>query len=127
MKIVEQLRELERAAFCAPWRSRAFEIDCPFPHGEDCGDLHTCCEVEAPEHYPNSPAEPAGEGDGQCVIQIDVPGLEDLSERNAAFIAAMRNALPLLLDVVAEAELVSEPPQALAAALARLAAFEVAP
>jgi len=99
-----ELAELERlekeAAWPAPWRAHTFEIECPCPNGEDCGDMHSCEEVEAPEAYPASPEAPADLGDGQCVVQIDVPGLESLAGPNAAFIAASRNALPRLLSEV---------------------------
>ena len=96
----EQIAELERlmaGAWPAPWVAHTFEIDCPCPNGEDCGDLHTCEQVEAPEAYPASPEDPAEPGDGQCVVQISVPGLESLAGPNAAFIARARNALPSLL------------------------------
>lgn len=99
----ERLAELERlltGAWPAPWVAHTFEIECPCPNGEDCGDLHTCEQIEAPEAYPASPEEPAPAGEGQCVVQIAVPGLESLAGPNAAFIAAARNALPALVSEV---------------------------
>jgi hypothetical protein len=96
----EQIAELEALmaqAWPAPWTARTFEIDCPCPNGEHCGDSHTCEEVEAPEAYPASPAAPAAEGEGQCVVQISVPGLESLAGPNARFIATARNLLPSLI------------------------------
>jgi hypothetical protein len=96
---IEELARLEReAAWAAPWTVHSFEIECPCPNGEDCGNLHACDEVEAREAYPFSPDDPADEGEGQCVVQIAVPGLESLAGPNARFIAAARNALPALLD-----------------------------
>jgi hypothetical protein len=97
---IAELRRLMAGAWAAPWVARTFEIECPCPNGEDCGDLHTCEEVEAPEAYPDSPEAPAPEGEGQCVVQITVPGLESLAGPCAAFIAAARNAMPSLLSEV---------------------------
>jgi len=37
---------------------RRFEIDCPCPNGDDCGDSHDCVEVESREEYPASPEQP---------------------------------------------------------------------
>jgi hypothetical protein len=96
----EQLANLERliaGAWAAPWVAHTFEIDCPCPNGDDCGDTHTCEQVEAPEAYPASPEDPAPAGEGQCVVQISVPGLESLARPNAEFIVAARNALPALI------------------------------
>jgi hypothetical protein len=101
---LEELRRLLAAAWPAPWVARTFEIECPCPNGEDCGDLHACDEVEAPEAYPASPDDPAPPGQGQCVVQIAVPGLESLAGPNAEFIAAARNSLPSLLDRLEAAE-----------------------
>jgi hypothetical protein len=81
----------------APWTARTFEIDCPCPNGEDCGESHSCEEVESPEAYPASHEDPAPESEGQCVVQISVPGLESLTRPTAEFIAAARTAVPLLL------------------------------
>jgi hypothetical protein len=94
---LDALERLMAAAWPAPWRAHTFEIDCPCPNGEHCGDSHSCEEVEAPEAYPASPEEPADEGDGQCVVQISVPGLESLARPTAEFIAAARNDLPAIL------------------------------
>ena len=94
---LDELERLEGETWVAPWVARTFEVDCPCPNGEDCGDMHSCEEVEAPEAYPDSHEEPAPEGEGQCVVQISVPGLESLSRPTAQFIAAARNALPALL------------------------------
>jgi hypothetical protein len=95
---LSELERLEReAAWPAPWVAHTFEVDCPCPNGEHCGDSHTCEEVEAPEAYPASAQDPAPTGEGQCVVQISVPGLESLAGPNAQFIAAARNALPKLL------------------------------
>ena len=98
----EQLIEWEALTadsrlWAAPWIARTFEIDCPCPNGEDCGETHSCEEVESPEAYPASPAAPAAVGEGQCVVQISVPGLESLSRPTAEFIAASRTAMPALL------------------------------
>lgn len=88
--------------WCAPWSASTWEIDCPCPNGEHCGDTHSCETVEALEAYPNGkPGEPAAVGDGQCVVQIDVPGLDIFAKPNGAFIAAARSALPRLLAEVA--------------------------
>ncbi len=86
--ITELRRLLAASPWCAPWVAHTFEIDCPCPNGEDCGDTHTCEHIEAPDAYP----------DGQCVVQISVPGLERFSAPTGQLIAAMRNALPALLD-----------------------------
>jgi hypothetical protein len=96
----EQLAEWERlvaGAWAAPWVAHTFEIDCPCPNGEHCGDSHTCEEVEAPAAYPASPEDPAPAGEGQCVVQISVPGLESLARPTAEFIAAARTAVPALV------------------------------
>jgi hypothetical protein len=99
---LDELAALEAKAFCAPWVARSFEIECPCPNGQHCGDSHTCEEVNAPEEYPwssDAPADPDAENAGQCIVQIDVPGLEDFAKANAALIAAMRNKLPALLSM----------------------------
>lgn len=94
---LERLIAHERV-WAAPWVARTFEIDCPCPNGEHCGDSHSCEEVEAREEYPNgAPGEPADEGSGQCVVQISVPGLATFAGPTAAAIAALRNAAPELL------------------------------
>ena len=105
---IDALSALEQAAFCAPWTAHTFEIDCPCPNGVHCGDSHTCEEVEAPQEYPHSPDDPAQTGDGQCVVQISVPGLETFAKRNAALIVATRNALPALLAEIRAAREVVE-------------------
>lgn len=90
----------------APWTAHTFAIDCPCPNGEHCGDTHSCVEVEAREEYPNGePGDPAEEGEGQCVVQINVPGLETFAAPTAAAIVALRNNAPALL---AAAELVQK-------------------
>jgi hypothetical protein len=94
---LDALERLMAAAWPAPWVPRSFEIDCPCPNGDDCGDSHSCEEVEAPEAYPASPEAPAPAGDGQCVVQISVPGLESLARPTAEFIAAARNDLPAIV------------------------------
>jgi hypothetical protein len=94
---IAELERLMAAAWPAPWVAHTFEIDCPCPNGEHCGDTHSCEQVEAPEAYPASPEEPAAPGEGQCVVQISVPGLESLAGPTAAFIVAARNTLPSLL------------------------------
>ena len=100
-----ELRALAERAWQPPWVARTFEIDCPCPNGSHCGDSHTCEEVEATEEYPNgAPGEPAAEGDGQCVVQISVPGLDTFSKPTAALIAAMRNGLEPLLTALDAAE-----------------------
>ena len=87
----------------APWTARTFEIECPCPNGVHCGEPHTCEEVEALEEYPNgAPGEPADEGDGQCVIRIDVPGLEDFAGPTAAAIVALRNNADALIEAARE-------------------------
>lgn len=96
----ERLEELERlvaGAWEGPWVAHTFEIDCPCPNGEHCGDTHSCEQVEAPEAYPASHRHPAAPGEGQCVVQIHVPGLESLAGPNARFIAAARTAVPELI------------------------------
>jgi hypothetical protein len=94
---VDTLDRLLAQAWPAPWVPRSFEIDCPCPNGEHCGDSHSCEEVEATEAYPASPENPAPEGEGQCVVQISVPGLESLARPNAELIATARNVLPALI------------------------------
>jgi hypothetical protein len=119
---IDELERLERAAWVAPWVAHTFEIDCPCPNGEDCGDTHSCEQIEAPEAYPSSPEEPAAPGEGQCVVQISVPGLESLAGPTAAFIAAARNALPsLLAEVTAARASRSAPPAPERAEIERLA------
>jgi hypothetical protein len=92
------LKELQRLEASNPWRgewvARTFEIDCPCPNGVDCGAQHTCEEVESPESYP----------DGQCVVQISVPGLETFAVPVARYIAALHNAAPELLERMAKLE-----------------------
>lgn len=105
---LDDLERLHREAFRAPWVSRTFEIECPCPNGEDCGDSHTCEEVEAPEEYPADSEHPAEPGHGQCVVQIDVPGLEQFARSNGQLIAAARNALPRLIAAAREAERLRE-------------------
>lgn len=78
---------LAKLPWPAPWTANTFEIDCPCPNGDDCGDSHTCEEVDASEAYP----------DGQCVVQIHTPGLETLAKPCAEFIAAARTDVPRLL------------------------------
>lgn len=90
----------------APWSARTFEIECPCPNGKHCGEPHTCEEVGALEAYPcGEPGAPAEEGEGQCVVQIDVPGLETFAGPTAAAIVALRNNAAALL---AAAELVQK-------------------
>jgi hypothetical protein len=86
--LLAQVDAHDKAMFKGPWRAHTFEIDCPCPNGNHCGNPHTCEEVEAPEEYPSPP--------GQCVVQIDVPGLDTFAKANAEGIAWMRNALPEL-------------------------------
>jgi len=88
---LDRLEELSAAAFCAPWTASTFEIDCPCPNGVDCGDPHSCEVVEALEEYPDSPEEPAQAGQGQCIVQISVPGLDRFAKANGALITALRN------------------------------------
>ena len=96
----DALRALEanERVWQAPWVAHTFEIDCPCPNGEHCGDTHTCEEVESPEAYP----------EGQCVVQISVPGLETFAGPTAQFIAASRNALVSLLDAADERDALAE-------------------
>jgi hypothetical protein len=92
-----------KGVWAAPWSARRFAIECPCPRGVHCGELHTCWEVEAREEYPHgAPGEPADEGDGQCVVQIEVPGLEDFAAPTAAAIVAMRNGIEGLLAAARE-------------------------
>jgi len=86
--------KLDALPWPAPWVAHTFEVECPCPHGADCGDSHTCEEVEAPQAYPWSPQEPAGTGEGQCVVQLSTPGLDRFARPCAEFIAAARNELP---------------------------------
>ena len=95
---LERLEKLLGSAWPAPWTAHTFEIDCPCPNWEHCGDSHTCEEVESRESYPYSHNEPAPKGHGQCVVQIQVPGLESLAGPNALFIATARNLLPAIID-----------------------------
>ena len=114
--VVAELRELEAKAFRAPWRAHTFEITCPGDScdaavnaaEDECGYDHEIAEVDAPEEYPASPTEPADVGHGQCVAQIDTPGLATFARRNAEFIAATRNALPRLLARLDALERVAE-------------------
>jgi hypothetical protein len=95
---LDEFERLERdpRLWKAPWRAHTFEIDCPCPNGDDCGDTHYCCEVEAPDEYPDS----------QCVVQISVPGLETFAEPTAAFIAfARNNAAAIIAELRAAREL----------------------
>ena len=98
-----QFDELEAALaderlWNAPWTAHTFEIDCPCPNGEHCGDSHSCEEIEALEAYPRgAPGEPAEEGEGQCVVQISVPGLETFAAPTAKAICLLRNLGPALL------------------------------
>lgn len=86
---IRRVRELDAGrAWKAPWVAHTFEVDCPCPNGEHCGETHTCEEVEAPEEYP----------DGQCVVQISVPGLETFARPTAELVAYYRTAAPLLAD-----------------------------
>jgi len=87
-------KKLDALPWPAPWVARTWEVDCPCPNGQHCGDTHSCEEVEAPEAYPASPEEPAPAGEGQCVVQISTPGLECFARPCAEFIAAARNELP---------------------------------
>jgi len=98
------LRRLCEGGFRRPWTMRRFEIDCPCPNGDDCGDSHDCVEVESREEYPASPEQPAEEGHGQCIVQISVPGLEEFAQANGELVVAAVNALPALLDRVERAE-----------------------
>lgn len=88
--LIARVRELDAHphTWKSPWVAHTFEIDCPCPNGEHCGDSHTCEEVEAPKEYP----------DGQCVVQISVPGLETFAKPTAELIAYYRTAAPLLAD-----------------------------
>jgi hypothetical protein len=106
--------KLDALPWPAPWAAHTFEIDCPCPNGDHCGDTHDCAEVEAREAYPSSPEEPASPGRGQCVVQISTPGLETFSRPCAEFIAAARNELPAIRKRCAALEAV-----AVAAASAR--------
>lgn len=84
---IDALEALHAKAWKGPWIAHTFEIDCPCPNGEDCGDTHTCDEVRAPDEYPEG---------GQCVVQITVPGLERFASPTAAAIAALHNAAPAM-------------------------------
>lgn len=100
---LNHLEVLLQNAWPAPWTHHTFDISCPCENAEDCDncpgeqDGQTCAEVEAREAYPYSHKDPAQEGCGQCVVQINVPGLESFAARNAEFIAEMRNMLPAIL------------------------------
>jgi hypothetical protein len=39
---IDDLRAIEAKLWPAPWRARSFEIDCPCPNDEHCGNSHTC-------------------------------------------------------------------------------------
>ena len=69
-----------------------------------CGEPHTCEEVEALEEYPcGEPGAPAEPGAGQCVLWIDVPGLETFAGPTAAAIVALRNNADALIEAADEA------------------------
>ena len=111
--LIARVRELDAGrAWKPPWAAHTFEIDCPCPNGEHCGETHTCEEVEAPEAYP----------DGQCVVQIDVPGLERFARPTAELIAEYRTAAPLL---AAEVERLRAQVAELRAALEPFAGFDI--
>ena len=87
----------------APWTARTFEIECPCPNGVHCGEPHTCEEVEALEEYPcGEPEAPAKPGAGQCVLWIDVPGMETFAGPTAAAICALRNNADALVEAARE-------------------------
>ena len=88
--------KLDALPWPGPWVAHTFEIDCPCPNGEHCGDTHDCAEVEDRTAYPASPEKPAEPGHGQCVVQINTPGLETFAKPCAEFIAAARNELPAI-------------------------------
>ena len=90
--------KLDALPWPGPWVAHTFEIDCPCPNGEHCGDTHDCAEVEDRTAYPASPEKPAEPGHGQCVVQINTPGLETFAKPCAEFIAAARNELPAIRD-----------------------------
>lgn len=99
---LDALQALCDAAFKGPWISRTWEVECEH---YDCDDSHDLETVLAPEEYP------AFEGDPQVVAQVSqhdgaitTPGLEQFASANAAFIAAARTALPVLLDIVRAAD-----------------------
>lgn len=88
--------KLDALPWPGPWVAHTFEIDCPCPNGDHCGNTHDCAEVEDRTAYPNSPKEPAEPGHGQCVVQISTPGLETFSKPCADFIVSARNELPAI-------------------------------
>ena len=90
--------KLDALPWPGPWVAHTFEVDCPCPNGEHCGDTHDCAEVEDRTAYPASPEKPAEPGHGQCVVQINTPGLETFAKPCAEFIAAARNELPAIRD-----------------------------
>ena len=94
--------KLDALPWPGPWVAHTFEIDCPCPNGEHCGDTHDCAEVEDRTAYPASPEKPAEPGHGQCVVQINTPGLETFAKPCAEFIAAARNELPAIRARLAE-------------------------
>ena len=96
--------KLDALPWSGPWVAHTFEIDCPCPNGEDCGAMHDCAEVEDRTAYPSSPEDPAEPGHGQCVVQINTPGLETFAKPCAEFIAAARNELPAIRARLAELE-----------------------
>ena len=96
--------KLDALPWPGPWVAHTFEIDCPCPNGEHCGDTHDCAEVEDRTAYPASPEKPAEPGHGQCVVQINTPGLETFAKPCAEFIAAARNELPAIRARLAELE-----------------------
>ena len=97
--------KLDALPWPGPWVAHTFEIDCPCPNGEHCGDAHDCAEVEDRTAYPSSPEKPAEPGHGQCVVQINTPGLETFAKPCAEFIAAARNELPAIRARLAELEM----------------------
>ena len=97
--------KLDALPWPGPWVAHTFEVDCPCPNGEDCGAMHDCTEVEDRTAYPSSPEDPAEPGSGQCVVQINTPGLETFAKPCAEFIAAARNELPAIRARLADLEL----------------------
>jgi hypothetical protein len=94
---LERGRELEAAAFCAPWEQGGpFLVRAEDECSEDCEQEHDCVEINAPDEYP------AG---GQHVchhVALTCSGLSRFAEANGALIVWLRNNAPALLDAAEE-------------------------
>lgn len=83
---LDELDRLHAAAFRAPWRAETWTVE------TDDGDDRDVETILAPDEYPSEQVVAQVGPDGQ----IETPGLGSLAARNAAAIAAMHNAYPVL-------------------------------